>query len=120
MEYKIETVDPFSHENSAVLQNHDVPCAVCRLTSRGTQVLFPAKNECPDNWTKEYTGYLMSDHHVYSRKQAVCVDEAPEVIPGSWSSSNGALLYLMEAGCGSLQCPPYVEGREIQCTICSI
>lgn len=120
MEYEVKTFDPFSHENSEVLLDYDVPCAVCRLTSRGTQVLFPAKNECPDNWTKEYKGYLMSDHHDHVRVQAVCVDEAPEVIPDSQDDNQGALLYLMEAACGALQCPPYVDGREIQCVICSI
>ncbi|XP_071796924.1 uncharacterized protein [Asterias amurensis] len=121
MEYQVNTFDPFSHENSGVIHDRDVPCAVCRLASRGTHVLFPAKNECPDNWTKEYKGYLMSanyDHH--ARQQAVCVDEAPEAIPGSQANTDGALIYLMEAYCGALQCPPYVSGREIQCTICSI
>ena len=120
MEYEVNSFDPFSHENSEVIHDHDVPCAVCRLTNRGTQVLFPANNECPDNWTKEYKGYLMSAHYTFGRQQAVCVDEAPEAIPGSQANVNGALLYLMEAGCGSLQCTPYVDGREIQCTICSI
>ncbi|XP_071797506.1 short-chain collagen C4-like isoform X2 [Asterias amurensis] len=120
MEYQVYSFDPFSHENSEVINDNDVPCAVCRLTNRSTQVLFPAKNECPDNWTKEYKGYLMSAHKVNARKQAVCVDEAPEAIPGSQANVNGALLHLMEAACGALQCPPYVDGREIQCVICSI
>lgn len=120
MEYEIATYDPFSHENSAVIHDQDVPCAVCRLTSRGTQVLFPAKNECPGNWTQEYKGYLMSQHYSYARQKAVCVDEAPEAIPGGQANTNGALLYLIEAQCGSLKCPPYVSGREMPCTICSI
>ena len=51
MEYEV-SFDPFSHENSEVIHDRDVPCAVCRLVDRGTQLLFPAKNGCPDRWTE--------------------------------------------------------------------
>ncbi|XP_038073458.1 short-chain collagen C4-like isoform X1 [Patiria miniata] len=121
MEYEVSAFDPFSHENAEFLHNRDVPCAVCRLTDRGTQHLFPAKLGCPENWTEEYRGFLMSGHHGHEqRSKAMCVDEAPEAIPGSQTNQDGALLYIIEGRCGSLLCPPYVEGREITCTVCSI
>ncbi|XP_033625613.1 short-chain collagen C4-like [Asterias rubens] len=121
MEYEVASFDPFSHENAEFINQRDVPCAVCRLTNRGTHLLIPAKRECPQNWTQEYQGFLMSG--LYSseqRSQAVCVDEAPEVIPSSQASSAGALLYIMEIQCGSIPCPPYVQLREVTCTVCSV
>ena len=68
----------------------------------------------------EYRGFLMSGHHTQERTKALCVDEAPEAIQGSQSNEDGALLYIVEGQCGSLLCPPYVNGREIVCTVCSI
>ncbi|XP_022110559.1 short-chain collagen C4-like [Acanthaster planci] len=121
MEYEVSAFDPFSHENAEFLQDRDVPCAVCRLVDRGTQLLFPAKLGCPASWTEEYRGFLMSGHYNHQqRSKAVCVDQAPEVVPGSQSNANGGLLYAVEGVCGSLLCPPYVNGREITCTVCSI
>ncbi|XP_038073656.1 short-chain collagen C4-like [Patiria miniata] len=121
MEYEVSAFDPFSHENAEFLHDRDVPCAVCRLMDRGTQHLFPAKLGCPEDWTEEYRGFLMSGNQGHEqRSKAVCVDEAPEATPGSQTSENGALLYIIEGKCGSLLCPPYVEGREIACTVCSI
>ncbi|XP_022110558.1 short-chain collagen C4-like [Acanthaster planci] len=120
MEYEVSNFDPFSHENARVLHDHDVPCALCRLVDRGTQLLFPAKLGCPANWTEEYRGFLMSGHHSHEQQsEAVCVDHAPEVISGSHANRDGALLYIVEGACGALKCPPYISGREITCTVCS-
>ncbi|XP_022110550.1 uncharacterized protein LOC110990063 [Acanthaster planci] len=113
--------DPFSHDNAEFLNNHDIPCAVCRLLDRGTQLLFPAKLGCPEDWTEEYRGFLMSGKYSEEqRSKAVCVDQAPEAIPGSQGNREGSRLYIVEGQCGSLLCPPYVNGREITCTVCSI
>ena len=32
---------------------------------------------------------------------------------------NGTLLYFVEAVCGSLECPPCVNGRELSCMVCN-
>ena len=48
-----------------------------------------------------------------------CVDGNPDTLHGGKADKNGRLFYLVEARCGSLKCPPYVEGREIVCTVCS-
>ena len=38
----------------------DVTCAVCYVSTRETELMLPAKTSCPDTWTREYYGYLMS------------------------------------------------------------
>ena len=48
-----------------------------------------------------------------------CVDGNPDTLPGGKADKNGRLFYLVEAQCGSLKCPPYVQGREIVCAVCS-
>lgn len=48
-----------------------------------------------------------------------CFDSVPDTINGSGNNMDGYLVYQVEARCGSLKCPPYVEGREIVCAVCS-
>ena len=45
------------------LNNHNVPCAVCYVATRSVAVMVPAKTQCPTDWTVEYVGYLMAEHH---------------------------------------------------------
>ncbi|KAJ7374502.1 hypothetical protein OS493_004840 [Desmophyllum pertusum] len=51
-EYEIG-FNPFKHN----LHDHDAPCAVCYVKSRATQLMIPARNDCPSGWTEEYHGY---------------------------------------------------------------
>ena len=102
------------------IHNHDAPCAVCHTESRGSHVMIPAHTICPSGWTLEYKGYLMSEHHSHKgRSQFVCVDGKPETTVGSHVNRNEALLYFVEGSCGSLPCPPYVQGHELTCVVCT-
>ena len=102
------------------LQDHDAPCAVCFVKSRGSMLMMPARNDCPSGWTEEYHGYLMTEYpfHKHSR-EFICVDGDPDYVPGSKQGRDGALLYPVEGKCGSLPCLPYVEGRELTCAVCT-
>ena len=44
-------------------------CAVCEVTSRSKQIMIPGRYTCPDTWTVEYSGWLMTEYtassHVY-------------------------------------------------------
>ena len=102
---------------SAVL-NHNVPCAVCYASTRGTVMMIPGKTVCPSSWTREYYGYLMAERHLHHRSTFECVDQSPQSIPGSASSTDGALFQHVEARCHGI-CPPYTDGRELTCTVCT-
>ncbi|CAH1227994.1 Hypp186 [Branchiostoma lanceolatum] len=116
-EYQLDTNYPFG---STSLHDQDVPCAVCYVPTRGSKLMIPARNTCPTDWTQEYDGYLMAGYYNHpGAKEYVCVDEQPEVIQGGHADHNGALLYPVEARCGSLPCPSYVEGRELTCAVCT-
>ena len=104
----------------------NVPCVVCATTSRGMQLMIPAKLSCPDDsWTREYNGYLMTQSEAtndrFYRTKFICVDREAEVIPNTGASANGALLYHVRAnGCGAESLPcTYDPVKEITCVVCS-
>ena len=116
-EYEVSSFNPFKRN----IHDHDAPCVVCYVRSRGTQLMMPARDDCPNGWTEEYHGYLMTEHWDHKKpRDFICVDWDPESVPGSQSSHNGALLYLVQANCGYFStCPPYYEGRELTCAVCT-
>ena len=83
--------------------------------------MIPGRKTCHGKgWTKEYWGYLVTGHYKHTHQiDYVCVDEAPEGDPKGATNSNGALLYVVQAVCGSLPCPDYINGRELTCVVCS-
>nr|XP_022292603.1 short-chain collagen C4-like isoform X3 [Crassostrea virginica] len=102
------------------LQHHDVPCAVCLTRGRSVIKMFPARRTCYSGWKLEYQGYLMAGYHSFpAGTQYTCIDSNADTLHGGQSEKNGMLFYYVEARCGSLKCPPYVEGRELTCVVCS-
>ena len=84
--------------------------------------MIPAKTTCPMNWTREYYGYLMSEHVSFYRRQFICVDKDQSSIdiPGVEVDRNGALVFHVEATCnGQLPCPPYDTEKEFNCVVCT-
>ncbi|XP_001630778.3 collagen alpha-5(IV) chain [Nematostella vectensis] len=117
-EYQVHDRSPFTRGKA--LHDHDVPCAVCYVPSRSTQLMIPAVARCPAGWSREYYGYLMTSYYGQKHSsQFVCVDHDAEYVPGSVANLNGALLYPVEGVCGSLPCAPYVDGRELTCVVCT-
>jgi len=102
---------------------HDVACAICLQEYRNNHFMYPGRDDCPNGWTREYYGYLMSadDHH--GTTEYVCVDESGGSLPGTSSNVLGGLLNPVESKCvtgGGIPCAPYVDGYELTCAICSI
>ncbi|XP_034328163.2 uncharacterized protein [Magallana gigas] len=99
---------------------HDVPCAVCLLQNRSVVKMFPARKTCYKGWKLEYHGYLMAGHYGHAAgSMYTCVDEKPDTLHAGHANNNGRLFFSVEGRCGSLKCPPYVEGRELVCAVCS-
>jgi hypothetical protein len=82
------------------LHDHDVPCAVCHVAKRSSQMMIPGRNICPAGWTREYKGYLMAETQDYHRTMYTCVDEYPNYTRGTHANVNGDFV---EGECGSLQ-----------------
>lgn len=85
-----------------------------------TCIMILARKSCYKGWTLEYNGYLMAGYHYHpAGTMYTCIDEQPDTLHGGHASKDGRLFYSVEARCGSLKCPPYVEGRELICAVCS-
>ena len=101
------------------LVDDNVPCSVCR-SSRSSVLMVPGRNTCLNGWNLEYAGYLASGaNYQAAATEYVCLDANPEAVPSGFSNQNGKLFYLVEGICGSLECPPYENGRELTCAVCS-
>lgn len=103
------------------LHDSDAPCAVCLKPQATLTLMIPGTMNCPDDWNKEYEGFLMGTHYTHkSTHEAACVDIAPELSSGSnKANQDGNLWYPTETECGSLPCPPYVQNREVSCVVCT-
>jgi hypothetical protein len=102
------------------IQAHDVPCAVCRSTDRPTAMMLPARDVCYPGWHIEYAGYLMAGaiSHL-SGTEYMCVDGAPEIEINDYRDEISGEIYTVEGLCGTLPCGPYVNGRELTCSVCT-
>jgi len=100
-------------------QDTDVPCSVCYVPTRNTVYMIPAKYTCPKGWTREYFGYLMSQHNTHRRSQFTCIEQSLKSVNSSSQNHNGFLFYPVEGVCGSLPCPPYEQTKELSCAVCT-
>jgi hypothetical protein len=115
---------PFSFENNGgqSLQYQDAVCALCHRPKRSSNAMMPGRQDClagNSDWILEYKGYLMSAHHSGIRTEYVCVDEAPEARPGGEAINFQSTFDPVQAVCGTLPCPPYIQGDEVTCAVCS-
>ena len=113
-EYQLQGGSPLPN-----VHQHNVPCAVCYVSTRSVVYVVPAKDNCPSGWTLEYKGYLMTEDRTHHRNTFECVDKDPESIPGSAADTNGALFFHVEATCNGLPCPPYDAQKELTCAVCT-
>lgn len=122
-------VDDYPRLRSQGLDDMEAVCAVCLAPLRGAMIMVPGRNDCSfansdREWHMEYNGYLMAAGYRYQRTEYVCVDRTPEYVKGSHSNENDATLYVVEGRCSGsssegLPCPPYVDGYEITCAVCT-
>ncbi|CAG2220234.1 unnamed protein product [Mytilus edulis] len=117
VEYQIKDNSVYSTS----FHDKEMPCSVCLITEKSTSLMVPGKVTCPTGWTKEYTGYLMSQAIAGNRQPSeyICVDENLDAVDGNKADNDQGNVYLVEGVCGSLKCPPYVGGRELTCVVCS-
>ncbi|XP_064604494.1 LOW QUALITY PROTEIN: uncharacterized protein LOC135469816 [Liolophura sinensis] len=121
-EFEISSNHRIFHQTNSggdFFHQRDIQCAVCNTPGRASHVMIPARLECPIGWTVEYLGFLMASHHTHRRSEYVCVDQDPDTHPATAKNVNGNLLYIVEAVCGPLPCPNYVDGYEVTCVVCT-
>ena len=98
--------------------NRNIPCAVCQVEQESV-LMIPARVTCPEEWQRQYYGYLMSGNDNQQRTTYECFDEDLESIPGSGKNERGATVYHVEANCSGMDCPPYDSNKELSCVVCT-
>ncbi|PIK57801.1 putative short-chain collagen C4-like [Apostichopus japonicus] len=118
--YSVEYQLADSHND--YLDNSDVPCAVCRARERTTVLMIPGRYSCPNGWQVEYNGFIVADKYTYYRTEFVCLDRYPTSRSTPQGDSLNSEMFLVEAmksPNGGI-CPPYTDGYEVTCAVCSI
>ena len=72
VEYDLfNTNNIFSKNNSGGSLPHGklAPCAFCYVQGRSTVAMVPARTQCPDGWTTEYAGYIVSELSYHLRHE---------------------------------------------------
>ncbi|CAC5397742.1 unnamed protein product [Mytilus coruscus] len=110
----------FLFDNSKY-DGYSLPCAVCHTKIGSSTIMIPGRKDCIGCWKKEYTGYLMSGWPGHaSATEYICVDADAEKLKKASNWNDKRMLYSVAAKCnGILPCPPYVDGREMTCVVCS-
>ena len=109
------------------IHNHDAPCVLCYVGSRGSHMVIPATNEHSAGWTREYHGLHFRHKHSSEFVINLCALTWIQKLRLSGSGSDGALLYVVEGSCGggggggglALPCKPYIDGYELTCVVCT-
>ncbi|XP_062616247.1 short-chain collagen C4-like [Saccostrea cucullata] len=102
------------------IHDDDVPCAVCRSLRSTSVIMLASREHCYSGWKTEYSGFLSSgDTRDSAASQFVCLDRHPDVLDHSSANENGKVFYTVMAKCGSLPCPPYKDGQQLYCSVCS-
>lgn len=96
------------------------PCAVCESTGSTSVLMIPGRDVCFPGWNKQYDGYIATGYSGHdSAKEYVCVDSDADFVYGGHRDTNGALFYSVSYTCGSLLCPPYIDGKIANCVVCT-
>ena len=110
----------FNSGPNSNIYEHNVPCAICFVPTRATAMMVPAKSLCPPSWTREYYGYLTTEHDNNRRSSFDCLDVNPEVIPGTGADSiNATTFNYVDTTRNGLACPLYENGRILSCAVCT-
>ena len=100
--------------------HQNIPCVICLVTQRESSLMIPARISCPDTWTLEYSGYLMTAHkNQQGRQSATCVDKEPETVPGEAENTDETAFHHIKVTCNGIQCPPYDSQKELTCAVCT-
>lgn len=110
----------FLTPNSTKLNHGVVPCVLCLTRGPAKVMVIPGRTKCYPGWSREYSGYLMTAYKGHKgRSKHVCVDRYAQRAFFVPQNHHQALLHYVEAKCGALPCPPYCDGLELMCVVCS-
>ncbi|XP_054713248.1 uncharacterized protein LOC129222742 [Uloborus diversus] len=100
-----------------------IACSHCRSSRKSRAMMFAARTDCPEDWTKEYGGYLMAPSLDSSKGEYICVDEEMEEAADEVTTVPRIVpiqLTEVSSRCGSLPCDSFENSKLMSCVVCSI
>lgn len=95
----------------------NVPCTVCQApAARPYAMVNPGRQDCPTGFVRDFKGYLMAAAYNTNPNSYVCVNDAPQTL-GVSQSTTSSEIYFLEP-----QFPVpggYTAYYEISCAQCS-
>ena len=88
------------------------------VATRVALLMIPGKYTCPQNWTREYYGWLMTERSHPGRKGRTtieCVDIDAEGVTDGGTNTNAVSFYHVEIHCGTTPCPQ----KKMTCAVCT-
>ncbi|GIY91671.1 uncharacterized protein CEXT_742611 [Caerostris extrusa] len=119
VKYGLMDDHPFQEHNARIFPGKGIPCALCHMTNRTLVHVFPAENECPDEWIYEYSGYLMAGTNIPGTH--ICLNDPPvsyEELAEETQSHTLTIVHVSDKD-GGLPKPPYEKKAAIKCVVCS-
>lgn len=98
-----------------------VACAVCLAKGKSTTLMIPAKINCPDSWTRQYYGYIMTEQKGGGNNKRFmyeCVDEGMTGTGGRFGVGifHAEILCNYGIPCGKHK---YNSFKEVNCVVCA-
>ena len=100
--------------NFQALDQHTPSCSVCEASA---QLMLPARLSCPNGWTVNHQGYLMSSAN--QRTEYICMDSDPKAVPDTEENVGGADLVFVETGQSTNIPGSYDTTKEVTCVVCT-
>ncbi|CAL1298779.1 unnamed protein product [Larinioides sclopetarius] len=119
VKYGLMDDHPFSVHDARYFFGKGVPCAMCHMTNRTLVHVFPAEDECPEDWIYEYSGYMMAGSNLPGSH--VCFSDPPESYEENVEEQQAHTLSILHIANkdGGLAKPPYVKNAAVKCIVCS-
>ncbi|XP_067950766.1 uncharacterized protein [Watersipora subatra] len=105
------------------IDNTHAVCSRCYTGTRPAILMIPGKISCPEDWVKEYSGFMMAAKEDEGHPTTYeCFDSTPQ-FQGLVQADLGGRLWFVNIDCdagGSVgQCNSYRHGRQLTCVVCT-
>ena len=116
VKYRVKHHSPFTNKNE--LHGKEVPCISCLVKHVESSLMLQGVNECPENWSLVYRGYVMSENWNHVRSENICVDTKAEQLNAPSYDGRLATITAIEAVCHGKACGTDLEDKAVKCVVC--
>lgn len=100
-----------------------ISCAQCFVEGRTSPTTFAGRTTCPQEWTLEYKGYMMTKDRRGRKGDFVCldVDSRPSDLDILVLEKTDKQDFISDVklSCGTLPCDKYENDKLLPCVVCT-